>query len=318
MGYQAYAGNGLLDGITTGVGLRQRYDEMKRQRGLADGMRRVAEGDETGWQQVAENSPETYLQQKQWEKNSEIAQKQFNDQQAMKREQIEWERLHKNDMTPYQKESLALQRKQLEQNKLEKKFNTTNEIKNYNALVEIGVDPEKARDIAFKQMNNDPYARTMQIQEAKDRAELEHKIKQLESGIPEFQKMADKLNKLGEDATYTYLGRGWDAVARQGGYTTAGAKAREGYKQTVSNELLPTLRDTFGSQLSDSERESLLSTLGDIDLSPKEKRAAVDAFMEAKKRQLGKYKSELEKYGVAPKESTETPKKAKYTLTEIK
>lgn len=36
MGYQAYAGNGLLDGITTGVGLRQAYDGMKRQQQLQE------------------------------------------------------------------------------------------------------------------------------------------------------------------------------------------------------------------------------------------------------------------------------------------
>lgn len=36
MGYQAYAGNGLLDGITTGVGLRKAYDDMKRQQQLQE------------------------------------------------------------------------------------------------------------------------------------------------------------------------------------------------------------------------------------------------------------------------------------------
>lgn len=284
--YNPYAMPSGTSGLITGMELG---NKLARQRGLAAGMQKVANGDESGWKDIAAVAPDVYL------KHQEDTQ-----------------------LTPYQREELAIKRKQLEQNQLEKKFNTTNEIKNYNALVEMGVDPDKARDIAFKQMNNDIYTRTMQIQEAKDRAELEHKIKQLESGIPEFQKMADKLNDLGKDATYTYLGKGWDTIARQVGYTTAGAKAREGYKQTVSNELLPTLKDTFGSQLSDQERESLLSTLGNIDLSPKEKRAAVDAFMEAKKRQLKKYKSELEKYGVDPKESTETPKKPKYTIKEIK
>lgn len=99
MGYQAYAGNGLLDGITTGVGLRQKYDEMKRQRGLADGMRRVAEGDETGWQQVAENSPATYMQ------------KQAQDIQNAR---LQWDQEHRNDLTPYQREQLGLQRLQLQ------------------------------------------------------------------------------------------------------------------------------------------------------------------------------------------------------------
>lgn len=103
MGYQMYAGNGLLDGITTGVGLRKAYDEMKRQRGLADGMRRVADGDETGWQQVAENSPETYMQQKQWDARQELAQKQFDAQQG----EAAWKRQYENEL-------LGLKRKELE------------------------------------------------------------------------------------------------------------------------------------------------------------------------------------------------------------
>ena len=92
MGYQAYGGNGLLDGVKTGLGLRSVYDEMKRQRGLAEGMRKVTQGDESGWQQVAENSPETYLRKQQLD--------------ALQREN-DWKRQYENEL-------LGLKRKELE------------------------------------------------------------------------------------------------------------------------------------------------------------------------------------------------------------
>ena len=203
-----------------------------------------------------------------------------------KKKRWEAEQAQANQLTPYQQAMIELKEKEIQAMKDSGKY-------------------------------TDPYTRTVQIEEAKHRAELEQKIRQLESGIPEFQKMADKLNSLGEKATYTWVGKGLDSLARQVKWTTEGAKAREEYKQTVANELLPTLRDTFGSQLSDQERESLLSTLGNEDLSEKEKKAAVDSFMEAKKRQLKKYKDQLRLYGVeVPEQQTTVSLSEKYGLEE--
>lgn len=102
MGYQAYAGNGLLDGITTGVGLRQKYDDMKRQRGLATGMRKIAEGDESGWADVYENAPEMYLKKQQIDADNA---------------RLKWDQEHKNDLTPYQSAMLSLKQQEIEQNK---------------------------------------------------------------------------------------------------------------------------------------------------------------------------------------------------------
>ena len=106
MGYQAYAGNGLLDGITTGVGLRQKYDDMKRRQGLATGMRKVADGDESGWADVAENAPEVYMQKK---------------AQDIQNERLKWDQEHRNDITPYQQAMLGLKRQELAQNELLRK-----------------------------------------------------------------------------------------------------------------------------------------------------------------------------------------------------
>lgn len=107
MGYQAYAGNGLLEGIASGLQMRKAYNNMQREKGLAAGLRRVAQGDETGWQQVAENSPEVYMQKK---------------AQDIQNERLKWDQEHRNDITPYQQAMLGLQREALAQKDVERKL----------------------------------------------------------------------------------------------------------------------------------------------------------------------------------------------------
>jgi hypothetical protein len=140
----------------------------------------------------------------------------------------------------------------------------------------------------------DPYTRTLQQEEAKNVAETQQKAKALEANMPAFEEMAKQLNEVGKDSTYTLAGQGYDWVIRNLGLgATKGAEARERYKQIVNNELLPKLRETFGGQLSDAERENLLATLGNVDLTPQEREQAVKSFVESKKRQLEGYKRQL-------------------------
>lgn len=170
---------------------------------------------------------------------------------------------NQNSITPYQQAMLALKNKEID------------------ALTGSG-------------KNLSPYDRTLQVEEAKNRAEIEQKAKALEAGLPAFEEMATQLNEVGKDATYTMPGQAWDWTVRNLGLgATKGAEARERYRQIVNNELLPKLRETFGGQLSDAERESLLSTLGNVDLSAKEREQAVKSFIESKKRQLEGYKRQL-------------------------
>lgn len=150
-----------------------------------------------------------------------------------------------------------------------------------------------------------PYERTLQQEEAKNVAETQQKAKSLEASMPAFEEMAKQLNEVGKDSTYTLAGQGYDWVVRNLGLgATKGAEARERYKQIVNNELLPKLRETFGGQLSDAERENLLATLGNVDLTPKEREQAVKSFIESKKRQLEGYKRQLG--GTSKEEKEET------------
>lgn len=199
----------------------------------------------------------------------------------------------------------------LDQKKLEKQFNTTNEIKNYEYYNSLDPEQKKIFD-SFRKLPENTYTKEKQ----KQQAEVEQKALALEANLPAFEKMAEDLNKIGKDVSYTDTQKAYDWIVRQSGLgSTKGAEARERYKQIVANELLPKLRETFGGQLSDAERESLLATLGNVDLSPKEREEAVKSFVESKKRQLDGYKRQL---GLDEITEKKEPKKSKYTIVEIK
>ena len=126
---------------------------------------------------------------------------------------------------------------------------------------------------------------------AKNNAEIMEKTSAFEASMPSFIDMTNELISLADKATYTKAGRIRDAILRETGQPMSeGGIAREKYKQVVANELIPHLKEMFGGQLSDSEREALLGTLGDPNLSPEEKKAAVSSFIESKQRQMGSYK----------------------------
>lgn len=138
--------------------------------------------------------------------------------------------------------------------------------------------------------------KTLAREEAKNNAEISKKESNLKRSMPSFYEMADELIELADKATYTKAGRARDALLRElDRPMSEGGIAREKYDEIVKNELLPKLRETFGGQLSDSEREALLGTLGNVNLSPAEKKQAVHAFIEAKERQLRSYGSETAK-----------------------
>jgi hypothetical protein len=155
-------------------------------------------------------------------------------------------------------------------------------------------NPENAYDISYQKKRGSAQADietrgdiSYQSQLGKDRATLEKENTALERNLPAFEDMTNELMDLADKATYTQAGQARDYALRQTGRPMSeGGIAREKYRQVVANELIPKLKQMFGGQLSDSERESLLATLGDLNLSPEEKKAAVSAFIESKRRQV--------------------------------
>jgi hypothetical protein len=211
---------------------------------------------------------------------------------------------------------LALKRQQLAQGGESNPFNSKNEFINLmgirnnpqvwdslpddqKALVNARLNymsnnPDNAYDISYQRKRGSAQADietrgdiAYQGQLGKDRATLEKENTALERNLPAFEDMTNELIGLADKATYTQAGQARDWLLRQTGQPMSeGGIAREKYRQVVANELIPKLKQMFGGQLSDAERESLLATLGDVNLAPEEKKSAINAFIEAKRRQV--------------------------------
>lgn len=109
----------------------------------------------------------------------------------------------------------------------------------------------------------------------------------MRSKMPGLEKVVKQLDALSETATYTLSGQGLDFARRQLGMDPrAEAIARKQYVAMVDNQVLPLLRDTFGAAFTEREGATLRATLGDPDVSPKEKQAVLKAFIEQKRRDI--------------------------------
>ena len=307
MAYNTNAGAGLASGVDK---LANAFLQKRRNEGLASGLSQIQGGDwEGGVNTIAETDPNTALGLVQYKQKQD-------DAMNMAQMKIAADIQNRNTLTPYQQEMLALKRQQLAQSGSDNPFNSKNEFINLmgirnnpkvwdslpddqKALVNARLNymsnnPENAYDISYQKGLGKAQADietrgdiSYQSQLGKDKATLQKENEDLERNLPAFEDMTNELIDLADKATYTLAGQARDWFLRQTGQPMSeGGIAREKYRQVVANELIPKLKQMFGGQLSDSERESLLATLGDLDLSREEKKAAVSAFIESKRRQV--------------------------------
>ena len=121
----------------------------------------------------------------------------------------------------------------------------------------------------------------------KDSGEAAALYASLNSKMPGLKKVVDELNALADQATYTQTGQAYNWLRKETGFPpTDAAVARAKYVAMVDNQVLPMLRDTFGSQFTVVEGESLRATLGDPNKTPAEKKAVLEAFIEQKVRNI--------------------------------
>ena len=119
----------------------------------------------------------------------------------------------------------------------------------------------------------------------KDQGETVASYESVMSKMPGLEKVVTELNGLADQATYTMGGNLWNEVLKQTGFgPSAGAVARTKYMSMVDNQVLPLLKDTFGSAFTVTEGESLRATLGDPNKTPEEKKMVLEAFIEQKRR----------------------------------
>lgn len=121
----------------------------------------------------------------------------------------------------------------------------------------------------------------------KGQGEAAVSLESMQSKLPGLKMVVEELGALAEQATYTTAGKMTDEFRRQMGMEPReSALARAKYNAMVSNQVLPLLRDTFGAQFTEREGATLRATLGDDNVSPAEKKAVLEAFINQKIRDI--------------------------------
>jgi hypothetical protein len=155
--------------------------------------------------------------------------------------------------------------------------------------------------------------------EAAGRGESLSTLNKAKAALPGLKEVTNRLKTLSEVATYSLGGRSWDALVRETGFgSTKGATARSTMTAIVNNQVLPLLRDTFGSAFTEKEGESLKATILDVNLPPEQRSATLDAFIEQKIRSIETMERELSTYpGVSEADIYETMKANGMTMQEV-
>lgn len=137
-----------------------------------------------------------------------------------------------------------------------------------------------------QQLQYDPIIKQA-VESGKSQAARSSELKELEATLPQLMATVEQLSDLGQKATYTMAGQGLDIARRELGLKPReAAVARREYISLVDNQILPLLRQIFGSQFTEREGESLKRTLGDVNASPEEKDAVLRSFINQKVEQI--------------------------------
>lgn len=176
---------------------------------------------------------------------------------------------------------------------------------------EAFVPPTKQQDTGTEiltiNQQGEVIARTpkQNFQEAADKAagtvsgktagEVQAEYDSISSKMPGLMAVTTRLGELADKATYTTTGQFIDWANKEAGAQPRDAAvARAEYQATVDNQILPLLRDTFGAQFTAAEGEKLSKTLGDANLSPTEKHAVLNAFIQQKQRDIEALRSRVD------------------------
>lgn len=129
---------------------------------------------------------------------------------------------------------------------------------------------------------------------AKARGETITDLSRAEAAMPGLTEVVGKLKVLADDATFTLVGKAFNAVAKQFGLSTKGDTSRASMVSIVDNQVLPLLRPIFGAAFTAAEGDRLRNAFLDPDSTSDSRKAQLDAFLdqmqrniEVKKRELG-------------------------------
>jgi hypothetical protein len=178
-------------------------------------------------------------------------------------------------------------------------------------LIELGLTPQQAiksiesgrqqapiADTSGSEVikNLSPEART-EFRKAKGK-NIAEKLSSFQSQVnklPGLKQTVEDLRELSNKASFALTERSADFFRRSFGQpVSAGAVARSQYIAAIDNQVLPLLRDTFGAQFTEREGETLKATLGDVNKTPAERNAILDAFISQKEANLRSLGRELQ------------------------
>ena len=123
-------------------------------------------------------------------------------------------------------------------------------------------------------------------------------LAKIEASMPQIKKTVSDLKNLAQAATYTVGGKLYnDALRQLGQPMSAGGNARAEYDARIKNVLLPSLKASFGSRVTNYDINYAQSILGDPNLSPSEKEVQLNAFLDQKYEQTKTDKRTLQNLG---------------------
>lgn len=140
-------------------------------------------------------------------------------------------------------------------------------------------------------------ARAVKLAEkqATERGEVITDLARMEASLPGVKEAVSQLIELSNVATSTLGGKAFDFLVKESGFgSTKGADARAKLVAIVDNQVLPLLKETFGSAFTVQEGENLKASLVDPNASPSQKREQLDAFLAQKERNIRTKKTQLE------------------------
>lgn len=156
--------------------------------------------------------------------------------------------------------------------------------------------------------------------EAEGMGETAVELAQMEAAMPTLLESVNDLGKLADIATYTLTGRAFDEMTKQLGFgSTKGANARAKFVSIVDNQVLPLLKQTFGSAFTEAEGNRLRDALVDPNSTPEQKKLQLEAFVTQKARNIQSGQRELQ-VPVTPIDELlqrERPASGKYTIIRI-
>lgn len=112
-------------------------------------------------------------------------------------------------------------------------------------------------------------------------------LNRMTAAMPGLETAVSELRELSTIATSTVLGGAFDTIVKETGFgATKGKTAKAKFIAIINNQVLPLLKQTFGSAFTEKEGEALKKTMGDPDASTAEKMAQLDAFIAQKIRDV--------------------------------